>query len=61
MALVSVSLFLPSPQPRSNDCILGGVAQVGNWSLEPDEATAQGILERCARTSAAVQNRYSLR
>jgi D-amino-acid oxidase len=35
--------------PRSNDCILGGVTQAGNWSLQPDEATALGIFERCAR------------
>ena len=41
--------------PRSNDCILGGVAQVGNWSLEPDEATAHGILERCALLAPEVR------
>jgi D-amino-acid oxidase len=41
--------------PRSNDCILGGVAQVGNWSLEPDEATAQGIIERCALLAPEVR------
>jgi D-amino-acid oxidase len=42
--------------PRSNDCILGGVAQPGNWSLEPDEATAQGIMERCARLAPEVRD-----
>jgi D-amino-acid oxidase len=34
--------------PRSNDCILGGTAQVGNWSLEPDLATAAQIQTNCA-------------
>jgi D-amino-acid oxidase len=35
--------------PRSADCILGGTAELNNWSLEPDMATAQAIIERCAR------------
>ena len=34
--------------PRSNDCVLGGTAQVGEWSLEPDMGTAEEIIERCA-------------
>jgi D-amino-acid oxidase len=34
--------------PRSGDCILGGTAEVGSWSLDPDPSTAQAILERCA-------------
>jgi D-amino-acid oxidase len=42
--------------PRSNDCILGGTAQVGNWSLEPDGATAERILERCARLAPQVRD-----
>jgi D-amino-acid oxidase len=33
--------------PRTNDCILGGTADVENWSLEPDAATAQRILDDC--------------
>jgi D-amino-acid oxidase len=35
--------------PRSADCILGGTAEVNNWSLEPDMGTAEAIIERCAR------------
>jgi D-amino-acid oxidase len=42
--------------PRTDDCILGGVAQVGNWSLEYDPATAQNIQERCARLQPSLQN-----
>jgi D-amino-acid oxidase len=34
--------------PRSTDCILGGTAQVDDWSLEPDPVTAASIIERCA-------------
>jgi D-amino-acid oxidase len=33
--------------PRANDCILGGTAEEGREQLEPDEATAQAIVERC--------------
>lgn len=41
--------------PRSNDCILGGTTQEGNWSLEPDMATAADIVERCALLVPAVR------
>ncbi len=41
--------------PRSGDCILGGTAEVGNWSLEPEPATAISILTRCAQLQPAVQ------
>ncbi|HEX8600496.1 MAG TPA: FAD-dependent oxidoreductase [Chloroflexia bacterium] len=34
--------------PRSTDCVLGGTAQVGDWSLELDMGTAREIIERCA-------------
>jgi D-amino-acid oxidase len=34
--------------PRSEDCVLGGTAEVGNWSTTPDPETAMGILRRCA-------------
>lgn len=40
--------------PRSTDCILGGTAEIGNWSLEPDPATAEAIVERCARLAPEV-------
>jgi D-amino-acid oxidase len=33
--------------PRSTDCILGGTAEDGAWSTEPDSETAAAILERC--------------
>jgi D-amino-acid oxidase len=33
--------------PRSTDCILGGTAEEGNFSLAPDPAQAEGILARC--------------
>jgi D-amino-acid oxidase len=35
--------------PRSADCILGGTAEEGEWNLEPDPETANGILHRCAQ------------
>ncbi len=35
--------------PRSNDCILGGTADEGEWDLEPDPGTAEGILSRCTQ------------
>jgi D-amino-acid oxidase len=33
--------------PRSEDCILGGTAEEGEWDTEPDPETAAGILRRC--------------
>lgn len=41
--------------PRSTDCILGGTAQVGDWSLDPDPATAASIIERCALLAPEVR------
>jgi D-amino-acid oxidase len=35
--------------PRSSDCVLGGIADVGDWSLDADGPTASAIIERCAR------------
>ena len=34
--------------PRSEDCILGGTAEEGEWDTEPDPETAAAILSRCA-------------
>lgn len=34
--------------PHGDRLILGGVAQDGNWDLEPSERTAEAIIERCA-------------
>jgi D-amino-acid oxidase len=33
--------------PRSEDCILGGTAEDGEWDTEPDPETAATILKRC--------------
>jgi D-amino-acid oxidase len=33
--------------PRSDDCILGGTAEEGEWDTEPDPEIAAGILRRC--------------
>jgi D-amino-acid oxidase len=41
--------------PRSGDCLLGGTYQDGNWSREPDMATAQAIIERCAWLNPALR------
>jgi len=35
--------------PRGSDCILGGTAEEGNASLEPDPVQGRAILERAAR------------
>jgi len=42
--------------PRSGDCLLGGTYEDNNWSLEPDMATAQAILQRCAELNPAFHN-----
>jgi len=34
--------------PRSQDCVLGGTAEEGEWDTEPDPGTAAAILRRCA-------------
>ncbi|WP_331723102.1 FAD-dependent oxidoreductase [Nocardia sp. NBC_00511] len=33
--------------PRSNDCILGGSLQVGEWDVQPDPELTRSILRRC--------------
>ena len=35
--------------PRSNDMILGGVAQSNDWSLEPRSEDRDDILEKCSK------------
>ena len=42
--------------PRSNDMILGGVAQEGNWSLEPTEEDRNFILEKCSKIIPDLKN-----
>ncbi len=39
---------------RSDDVILGGTAQEGNWSLVPDPAETEGILERATRVAQEI-------
>jgi len=39
--------FLAYIVPRSRDVILGGTADEGDWSLDPREDHARGIIERC--------------
>lgn len=34
--------------PRGDDCILGGTADAGDWSLDPDPGIADAIRRRCA-------------
>lgn len=46
--------------PRSQDCVLGGTAQVGDWSLEPDMEMARDIIERCARFVPEVREKKVL-
>jgi D-amino-acid oxidase len=41
--------------PRCDGVILGGVAQVDNWSLEVDEDIKKHILERCAEIEPSVR------
>jgi len=47
--------------PRASDCILGGTAEEGNWSLEPDPAQAEAILARAARLLPAGTRIHVLR
>ena len=42
--------------PRSNDMVLGGVAQEGNWSLEPTEEDRDFILEKCSSIIPVLKN-----
>ncbi len=53
--------------PRSNDIILGGTDQEGDERLEPDPATAEAIVDRCAaleprlRDAVILEHRVGLR
>lgn len=42
--------------PRSQDVVLGGTAQRGNWSLDVNPQDADSILERCARLLPAARH-----
>jgi len=41
--------------PRRDEVLLGGTAQEGDWSLDPDPATEARILERCAALLPALR------
>ncbi|MFI6938259.1 FAD-dependent oxidoreductase [Streptomyces sp. NPDC050418] len=53
--------------PHPKGVVLGGCAGEGDWSREPDPATAAGIVERCARilpelaTARVLEHRVGLR
>jgi D-amino-acid oxidase len=42
--------------PHGKTVILGGVAQPGEWSRQPDPATAAAILARCAKIEPRLRN-----
>ena len=42
--------------PRSNDMILGGVAQEGKWSLESTEEDRNYIMEKCSKIIPDLKN-----
>ena len=46
--------------PRTNDCLLGGTAQKGNWELSPDAETAVGIRARCESLNPLVSSMKSM-
>jgi D-amino-acid oxidase len=53
--------------PHGETIVLGGTAEPGNWSLRPDEAVAEQILERCRQVDprlaevAVLEHRVGLR
>jgi D-amino-acid oxidase len=42
--------------PRSDDCILGGTSQEGDWTLEADPDTAAAIVQRCSALEPALKD-----
>jgi D-amino-acid oxidase len=53
--------------PRTEDCVLGGTAEEGEWDTEPDPEIAAGILRRCVALesrlaeAAVLEHRVGLR
>lgn len=41
--------------PRADGCVLGGTAEPGEWSTEPDEQATADIIERCARVEPSLR------
>lgn len=54
IALVDESEPFTYVIPRRNDCILGGTAEPGSWSLAPDPAVTDAILARARRLEPAL-------
>ncbi|MFZ1753399.1 MAG: FAD-dependent oxidoreductase [Caldilineaceae bacterium] len=42
--------------PRSQDCLLGGTSEAGNWSVRPDDATSAAIRGRCTSVDPSLAN-----
>jgi D-amino-acid oxidase len=42
--------------PHGDVVVLGGTEQPGNWSLEPDPATARQIVDACAAVEPSLRN-----
>lgn len=42
--------------PRSEDCVLGGTAEEGNWDMQPDPITAAGIVRRCTTLEPSLRD-----
>lgn len=42
--------------PHGDRLVLGGIAQDGNWNLEPDADTARAIIQRCATINPRIAN-----
>ena len=40
--------------PHGDRLVLGGVAEDGNWDLEPDQSTARAIIRRCATVDSRI-------
>jgi D-amino-acid oxidase len=53
--------------PRTEDCVLGGTAEEGEWDTKPDPEIAAGIMRRCVALesrlaeAAVVEHRVGLR
>ncbi|MGH3717004.1 MAG: FAD-dependent oxidoreductase [Micromonosporaceae bacterium] len=46
--------------PHGDTVILGGTALPGNWSREPDPATTQAIVDRCAQIQPLLRSAHVL-
>jgi len=42
--------------PRADACLLGGTHESGDWRLDADPETAQGILSRCRQILPALEH-----